>query len=174
MGTAWLHVAIPVLALAVDVAGQVLVFRLGGCRGLLRSIFAGFFLGLVCVVATEAFTWRAGVGVSDPLGILAASVLIYGALGYGYFHFVNLGQTARRVRILRELLEADHDLSEADILERYNAREIVRLRVGRLLGSGQVVSAERRYTIGRPTMLIFSRLIVALKLLVLGRRSESE
>ena len=168
MDTAWLHVAIPVLGLAVNVGGQVLVFRLGGCRGLLKSIVAGFFLGLVCVVAAEAFTWRAGVGASDRLGILAANVLTYAALGYVYFHFVNLGQTARRVRILRELFEADCDLSEADILERYSAREIVRLRVGRLLASGQIVSAAGRYAIGRPTMLVFSRLIVALKRLVLG------
>jgi hypothetical protein len=96
----------------------------------------------------------------------------YSALGYCYFHFVNLGETARRIRLLRELSESKNGLSVNEILERYNAKEIIENRLNRLLKSGQVVYKNNRYYIGKPVMLFMSKMILFAKRFILGKSSE--
>ncbi|NIP99144.1 MAG: hypothetical protein GWM98_01035, partial [Nitrospinaceae bacterium] len=92
-------------------------------------------------------------------GNLATNLLIFAALGYCYFHFVNLGETARRIRIVRELEESPDGLTLPQLLERYNARMILRVRVRRLVDNGQLILREGRYFIGNPTLLLISRTI---------------
>lgn len=170
MNADWLHLFVPVVCLGLNVVAQVLVFRLAPRWGLLKSIVAGFCLGLVAVIALE-------VWIDSPLadagpaawGMLAANAVLYVALGYGYFHFVNLGETARRVRILRELYAAPDGLSEPDLLRQYNADHVVHLRLQRLLRNRQLLLSHGRYTLGRPTLLLFARLLLALKWLLLEK-----
>lgn len=167
----WLLALAPVAGLAANVAVQVAAFRLLPGRQLLRSVVVGFAAGLLVTAAAVA------VGDPDrPLpdtiagGLLA--VLTTAALGYGYFHFVNLGETARRVRILTEFAEAGGRLTVADLLARYNAAGVVRVRLDRLLSKGQVVRTGDRLAVGKPTVLRMARTITALKQLVLGKTSE--
>ena len=175
MEPAWLRAAIPLVGLAADAAAQVAVFRLRSRAGMLKSLLAGFAIGLIATLALEVCVdWRRSMPVGDSVGALAANLLAYAALGYCYFHFVNLGETARRIRILRELIEAGGTLSEAELLARYNAAEIVRVRIGRLLKTGQIVLADGRYVIARRALLVSARIVVMLKRLTLGRPSEFE
>ena len=162
-----LHALMPVAGLGVNVLCQVVCFRLVPRLGLLKSIAIGFAAGMVGTVAADAF-----VGAGLVAGGLLTNIVIYAALGYGYFHFVNLGETARRIRLLRELNEAEDGLTLTDLLARYDADQIVRVRLARLLASGQIVLRDGRYFIGRPTVLLIARSIVALKGIVLGRRNE--
>ena len=83
-----------------------------------------------------------------------------------------MGETARRIRLLRELCDSSDGLSKEGILDRYNAKEIIDIRMKRLLGNGQVVLRNGSYFIGNPTMLFFSGIIVFMKLLILGKKSE--
>jgi len=147
---------LPAAGLLLNAAGQVLALR--GGLSLLRSVFAGFTCGL-------AFTAIA----SGPEGALPGNLLCYCALGYCYFHFINLGETARRVRLLRELYENPDGLTEAELLSRYNSREIVPVRLARLLGSGQILSREGRYCTGKPAVLIMARAVSLLKRVLFGR-----
>jgi hypothetical protein len=55
------------------------------------------------------------------------------ALGYCFFHFINLGETACRIRILIELSESDYGLSRNEILERYDASYVVNVRLQRMI-----------------------------------------
>jgi predicted transcriptional regulator len=100
------------------------------------------------------------------------NIASYSALGYCYFHFVNLGETARRIRLLSELNESKNGLSVDEILQRYNAKEIIENRLSRLLKSGQVIHKDNRYYIGKPVMLFMSKMIVLAKLFILGKSSE--
>lgn len=103
---------------------------------------------------------------------LVANLLIYSALGYGYFHFINLGETARRIRILRELYKASEGLAADEILARYNAQQIVTMRISRLLRNGQIVEHAGRYVVGKPLMLFIARSMAWLKRLLIGKPRE--
>ena len=152
----WLLALVPVGGLVLNVAVQVAVCRWQ--RRLLRSVVIGFAAGLAGVLAC---TTLAGCLVPLPAaelaGQLAVNLMTMALLGYGYFHFVNLGETARRVRILSEVVEAGGSLSLEEVLGRYNARDMVANRLGRLLRNGQVVARDGRYFIGRRSVLRMAR-----------------
>lgn len=161
-----MNALIPVLGLACNAAASVAGTRWGGLS-LLRAIYAGFLAGEAAVVAAHAVA-----GFPAGAGGLAADLASAAFLGYAYFHFVNLGETGRRVRLLRELDAAPDGLTIDELLARYDARRIVDARLGRLLRSGQLVLADGRYRTGRPVMAWMSAAIVFAKKLVLGRASE--
>ncbi len=123
-------------------------------------------------VATAGLTVWAGLAAElsagDLSGAFLANLATYVALGYGYIHFLNLGQTARRVRLLRELVDAGEPLSRAELLKRYSAADIVRVRLARLEEGGQVVRRDGQLFIGKPTVLAMARAVGLVKQLTLG------
>jgi hypothetical protein len=166
-------VVTPLAGLAFNVLLQVTGFRYTSRLSMLKSIVAGFLFGFVVVIIGSVFFLIRNVAeFSYALGILMANILTYTALGYCYFHFINLGETARRVRILREICEAGGALSLEEILSRYNGKMILQYRMARLLNNAQVIEHNGRYIIGNPIMLFITKIIVALKLMVIGKRSE--
>jgi len=162
----------PVLGLAVNVAVQVACMRWVPGMRLLKSVFYGFGAGILTVLSIELCVQTGVYVFTDHAPLLLVNILTYGALGYCYFHFINLGETARRIRMLRELYEAGRTLTKAELLERYNAKEIVTQRLDRMLGHGQIVEREGRYCIGNPTLLVMAVFMVLMKKLMLGKVSE--
>lgn len=150
----------PVAGLAVNCAAQVLLCRRSG--KLLNSVYRGFAGGAAaCALAC-------GFGQE-----LAPALITYGALGYCYFHFINLGETARRIRIVRELAEAGPaGLSRDELLSRYNARIMVEARFKRLVNNAQVVERDGRYYSGKPAVLLMARTLSLIKKVLLGRDRE--
>lgn len=166
---------LPAVALAVNVTAQLLIVRSSPGRGIAPSIGAGFLAGLAAVAAGAAFLPAAANATPlDGAATALADLLAYLCLSYCYFNFLNLGITARRIRLLIELLEAPGGLCWEEILERYGAAQMVHARLGRLLAGGQVREAGGRYTIGAPLLLTAARVIILLKVLFLGTRSEFE
>jgi len=151
----------PVIGLAFNVATQIIACRSSG--RLLSSVYRGFAAGAAaCALAC---------GFSPDL---LASLTTYAALGYCYFHFINLGETARRIRIVREMSEAGPEgLSRQEVLARYNAESMLRARFARLLNNSQVVEKEGRYYIGKPAVLYMAKAISLMKLILFGRTSGS-
>ncbi len=169
----WLNAFAPWLALATNVLVQIGVCRCLPGWSLMRSIYVGFLAGLAFVAAAGAACLLGGQRTAvDALANAALNVLTYGVLAFGYFHFLNLGETARRIRIIREIDAAGRPLTREEILARYSAEEIVKVRINRLLSTGQITEREGRYYLANPTVLYMSRAIVLMKLLVLGKRSE--
>jgi uncharacterized membrane protein len=166
----YLRVLNPVLALMLNVLFQVSSFRLLRGMTLLRSLYSGFAFGLAGMLAIELSLFLIMKQPSDDLFFsMTVNLISYTALGYCYFHFINLGETARRIRILRELYDSTDGLSREEILERYNSREIIRRRIERLLNSGQIVRKNGRFYIGKPFLLFISRIMVLLKVILLRR-----
>lgn len=173
MSIDYLNVLIPIIGLMINVSVQVLSFRYTSSLSLLRSLFLGFVIGLFSVfILEEHLFFTMSTLTNDFLPILIANFIIYSALGYCYFHFINLGETARRVRIIKELFDSQEGLSTSEILERYNAKDIVEIRIKRLVNNGQIIYKKDRYYIGMPIMLLMAKVIVTMKLIVLGKRSE--
>ena len=164
----------PVLGLAINAFSLLLLYRLRPSFGLLRSEYAGFLIGgtFVLVVNGLVMLQRPYQETASVAGYGILTLLTYSALGYCHFHFVNLGETARRIRLLRELFDAGGMLSRSDLLTRYNAKEIVEKRIARLINSGQVVHREQRYYIQNPAVFRIAQFMVVLKVIILGKRSE--
>jgi hypothetical protein len=166
---------LPAAALAVNVGLQLLIVRAAPARGIAPSIAGGFLGGLAAVVAGAALLpGAADAAWLDRPAAAMADLIAYLCLSYCYFNFLNLGITARRIRLLIELLEAPGGLTWTELLRRYDARQMVQARLGRLLAGGQVRERAGRYTIGAPHLLFTARMIILLKLLFLGTRSEFE
>jgi len=169
----FLHVICPLLGLLINAISQVLLCRYAGGLGLLRSIFVGFFCGFIVVISIEAGNYFAtAVSIGYLMGQLFVCIITYGTLSYCYFHFVNLGETARRIRILRELYDSKDGLSMEEILNRYNANDILEKRIGRLLNNDQIICKEGKYFAGNSTVLFMNRAMIIMKLVLLGKRSE--
>lgn len=169
----YLQVLNPVLGLMINVIIQVICSRFIQRLGLLKTVFLGFFVGMISVLMIEfCIFFATSAHFTDFIIIFAANFITYASLGYCYFHFINLGETARRIRILREIYDSKDGLSMEEILQRYNSKEIIDKRISRLVNNRQVIYKNGRYYIGSPIMLMITKIIVAMKLLLLGRRSE--
>jgi hypothetical protein len=159
----------------INVFTQVAGWRYAKEWGLLRWVLTAFLGGFLIVVGIEAaYASTAQTTFTEFIGGLVLNSLTYIALGYCYFHFINLGETARRIRLLRELLESDDGLSRNEILQRYDASYILKVRLRRMVNNRQIIIRDNRYYIGKPIMLYLARIMVAMKLVLLGRRSEFE
>lgn len=173
MAVSYLEVLFPVIGLVINILFQVLGFRYIANIGLLKSIFLGFAVGLFSVITLETYGFfTMSKSEQDFIAIIIVNLMTYSALGYCYFHFVNLGETARRIRIMRELYDSEGGLSLGGILARYSAPDIVYKRVERLLNNGQISEKNGRYYVGSPVMLIMAKIMVAMKLIFLGKKSE--
>ena len=167
----------PVLGLAVAVTAHVLISR-SEPAFLRHRVIAVSMTGGLLVVAGLGIAFAArGTSVADPVerGIAAGSALLaYLCFAYSYvFGFFNPSETARRVRIVVELLAAgDRGLRLDELYAVYNARMAIDVRVDRLVAGGQLVERDGRYVIGAPAMLYLARLFVLLKIVFYGVPTE--
>ncbi len=167
----YLHLFCPIIALGINVIVQIVIFKLDKGRKLLRSVFTGFATGALSAGAIESLiVLAAGAPVKNFIPALVVDITTYSAMGYCYFHFINLGETARRIRLLRELNDAPEGLTEGEILSRYNAKEIIDVRLTRLLNNKQIILRDARYYVANPAMLFISRALAFMKLIILGKR----
>lgn len=166
-GYSLFNVLIPIAGLTINVLTQVLSFRYLSQFALLKSVFLGFAGGLIFIITLQGGLYS--LPSTSGSAALAANIAIYGALAYCYFHFLNLGETARRIRIVRELHDSPNGLSMVEILDRYNSKDMVALRINRLVGNGQIIYKDNAYHIGKPVLLWMARAILLLKRILLGK-----
>lgn len=150
-----LQAAAPAIGLAFNCLVQVRACRRD--KRLLSSVYRGFAGGAAaCALAC-------GFGAA-----LLPALVTYAALGYCYFHFINLGETARRIRLLRELAEGGPDgLSKEQLLAGYNAKGILAARLERLLNNSQIVEKDGRYYLGGRAVFGMARILLLMKRLLL-------
>ena len=161
--------AVPIVALAVDVVIQQVVFRAGGRRDVWGSIVAGCVAGIVPTAGLSAvlFQW---LDRADAVAVLAMNLASFVALAYGYFTFVNLNFTSIRVRILRELSAHHGSMTLRQLLAAYDADVALTMRLKRLTDKGQITQRNDRYYLERPgAVLILAYVLDGLKLVILGR-----
>jgi hypothetical protein len=164
---------IPIIGLSINIFSQIFCFRCRKSIGLLKSIFSGFIAGFFCVILLEVSVFfNALISWKDAISFSIVNMIIYFFLSYCFFHFINLGETARRIRILREIQESRCGLSMNEILMRYNAEEIIEKRLNRLINNGQIIYKSNKYFIGKPMMLLIAMVIRTIKLILIGRKSE--
>lgn len=138
---------------------------------LLISIYFGFAAGLISIGLFETSIYL----VSPASGIeflanLLSNTIIYFALSFCYFNLITLGETARRIRLMVELDESGTGLLLPEILQRYNAKKVVDLRLDRLLNNGEVTYKNNRYFIGNSIMLQIGKIYIIAKLILFGKK----
>jgi hypothetical protein len=142
------------------VAVHIFCFRIIPAAGLYLSQLVGFVAGLAVLAAGSWYF--AGLSVGRWL----AELCIYLCFGYCFFHFNNMGETARRVRLAIELHRAPQGLTRAELLVRYGAREIIDRRLARLLESGQIRERQSHYVLGNRSVLVMARIVALFKLVL--------
>jgi len=165
----------PPIALGACIVAHVILSRtlpgLSRPRGIVLSVGAA----AVAVVGLALFgpAERLAVGVG-PLELAVVWLLTYVLLAYCYvIGFFNLGESARRIRLLIDLhLAGRRGLTLDEILSTYNARMIVDVRLQRMVSGGQVRERDGAYFTASRVMLTAARLLVWLKIAYFGSRTE--
>ncbi len=175
MSTNLTQLLIPIFAMVVNVLVHILGYRYLLRGALLKSLLVGFASGFLMITFCESYLFLHGdAGLWETFPLLLVNQAIYFSLWYCYFNFVNMGETARRVRLMRELIEQTEGLTYDELLQKYNAQEMVKRRIGRLLSKSQIIEKDGRFYSGKPTVLFIAKVVIFMKLFVLGKKSEYE
>lgn len=103
------------------------------------------------------FFTREGFGFFDFLYIF----LIFNCVSYVYFHFFNMSETARRIRILAYLFLKGGRVGERDLYSLYSLDELIAVRMKRLKEMSQIEEAgESEYILKKKLLFRVSELIL--------------
>jgi hypothetical protein len=164
----WL-VAAPVVGLAAYTASHLILARSGRWASPYPSLIFGFVPGLAVTAALSAWAlWNMAAGWADVVGYGLLNGATYAALGWGYFHFVNMGIASLRIRMLRELVDAGGRLDREHLLAGYNTSAVVELRITRLTSGGHFVVRDGRYFRGKLKFLLAARCFDLLRRVLFG------
>jgi hypothetical protein len=161
--------SVATLAVVANTAGQIAAYRLLRSSGrLFKSQLAGTLVGGLVL----GLLVNRGPEGALPADVATADALLYAAFCYVYFHWNNMGETARRIRMLRELAAAPEGLTVQEMVRRYSAREILERRLERLSAAGQISETDGRLVLTSRAVLLSAQLVGLVKLIVFGGRSE--
>ncbi len=109
-------------------------------------------LGLVPVAVVLYAT-----GLRDAGTIVYVS-LVYACVAYSYFHLFNMSETARRIRLIREI-DRHGGLREEQIRRAYSEDEVIDTRHARMAAMGHLVERDGRYFAGSRALLFAARVL---------------
>lgn len=153
-------IAVVGAACATNIAADVAWFRAFPAGGVFRAMLMGFVSGGVILAALSV-----GFGMSSFWWHFL-NVAIYACFSYAFFHWNNMGETGRRVRLLIELRAAPEGLTRAELFTRYGHREIIERRLNRMLESRQIREMDGRYRLDNQSFLAMARIVRVFKRLL--------
>jgi len=169
----YVHIFNPVIGLVINVSLQILIMRLVLPNEVVRSFLISFVLGFLTVLSIELYVYfTKAIPAGDFLSVFITNTLTYVALGYCYSSFLGFGESSIRTRILRELHDSERGLSEKELAERYNTKNMFENRIKRLIDNRQLILQNGKFYIKSSFLATIAKAIVMLKLFLLGKRSE--
>ena len=163
----------PLMALTINIIVQIFMVQITGQGTLLKSVFSGAFAGGVGLLIMDGYIYHLSTySFSNYLPYVLVNLIIYLCLCWNYLNFVNMGETARRIRILREIYEVPHGISLSNLLKRYNAEEGLNRRLERLLKNDQIILKEGKVFMKKSSVLIIAKCFRVAKLILLKKESE--
>jgi hypothetical protein len=111
--------------------------------------------------------------INNSPSTLIYSFIVYNCLGYSYFHFYNLSETARRIRILIEV-KNQKSISKEELMSIYKPDIILSNRLDRLIKLGQIRLKENGKYILSGKILWLSALIIAFLRNIFGFNDSGE
>ncbi len=101
--------------------------------------------------------------IAEGILMLLYSFMIYNALGYAYFHFFNMSETARRIRILIHIA-SQGQVTLSELEKKYTPAHMVSNRLARLVQMGQIKkNADDIYLLKSARLLLIAKCIKALR-----------
>jgi hypothetical protein len=161
-------------AVIANLIVQVVSYRHWRGSQYFLSIISGFAAGLVVFALLEiAVLWKEPS--SDQIFMaLFVDAPTYAALAYCYYNFVQLGQSSVRIRLYTEISACTDGLAVEEVARQYADDALVRVRLQRLVESGDVRQVDDRYFAGRRRLVAISKMMFLAKRLLLGKSSEFE
>jgi hypothetical protein len=156
---AWASFAnLAVLSISAIIAAgaHVLLQRIRPAMTIYTAVLAGAVAGLIALGLISSAALSLGFKVLDGV---PANVVAYFCFCYVYFQFNQMGETARRVRLLCELNAAAQPLTYQEILSRYGAREVLDRRIGRLISARQIRCVDGICTVADRSVYVMARVI---------------
>lgn len=92
--------------------------------------------------------------LTKKIDIIIYSFIVYNCIGYCYFHIFNMSETARRIKILIEIMQKGA-LSAEDLKLSYNTDLMIKYRLERLIGLKQIIKTnDNKYILSGKILLI--------------------
>lgn len=165
----------PVAAMVVNVAAQIILFRIRHGTRFFRSIVEGALFGGLALVVCEAFLVASSNAIPDRLFLaVAVNLPIFLCLSYCYFNFAQMGQASIRIRLYTEIALRPEGVAISEIEREYDEAALTELRLHRLIESGEIVTKGGCYFIGQGRLPLIANIIFAAKYLLLRKTSEFE
>ncbi len=157
----WIIALMPVVALIINVMTQILTVHL--FHQINKSIVCGIFSGLTALVIGCLYFCNQHVILT-----LLTNTVTYFALSFCFFAFLNLNLTSMRIRVVRELNNANDGAIELQkLINDYSPQELYSRRITRLLHSKQIVQTNNRWHLQSKKLLILVLVSNALRQLIL-------
>lgn len=166
-----------VLAISVAFfAAHILLSRYGGRHLRLHTPQVLLMrLALAFNLAVLAGTWLIARlearDATQTIYMLVFAFLVFNGIAYAYFHFFNMSETARRIRMLLQIRWAGPSGLRIRELERqYSQKDMIEARLDRLVRMNQLTLApDGRYRVAGNTLLWAGRIMGLWRRLVLRR-----
>lgn len=115
--------------------------------------------------------WYEGRSYLEMLYMLLFVFLVFNGVAYAYFHFFNMSETARRIRMLLHIRQMGPSGLRIQELEReYSPQDMIEARLDRLVKMRQLVlDADGRYRVSGQVLLWAGRIMAWWRRLVLRR-----
>lgn len=122
----------------------------------IKSAFMGY-------IPTSLLLWKfvfsaAKMSFPEELTLLCYCFIVYNAFAYTYFHFFNMSETARRIRVIYEIYRAG-SLCMKDILYLYKTSDVITLRLKRLVSTKQLKIEDGYYSLNK-RLLYYAALFI--------------
>jgi len=169
----YLQVSVSILGFLANIISQVASFHYFLTLGLFRSIILGFAVGFITLVFFEIYLFFVSFQANGDFSpIVGVNLATYISLAYCYWAYINIGETSLRIRILRELHDSKEGLSMNELLAIYNPDDMFEKRLERLVKYKQIIRRGEKYFINKKILLIVAKIIVIMKLIIVGKKSE--
>ncbi|MHB1141720.1 MAG: hypothetical protein ACYC1T_08185 [Sulfuricaulis sp.] len=108
---------------------------------------------------------------AQTMYMLVFAFLVFNGIAYAYFHFFNMSETARRIRMLLQIRRAGPAGLRVQELERqYSPKDMISARLDRLARMNQLLlTPDGRYRVAGNTLLWAGRIMGLWRRLVLRR-----
>lgn len=111
-------------------------------------------MNVLLLAGVWAVSQAEGRGAADAAGMLAFAFVVFNGIAYSYFHFFNMSETARRIRMLIQIQQDGGEMRRENLIGTYTPENMVQVRLARLTQMHQISrSDDGRYRIASRFLL---------------------
>lgn len=119
------------------------------CLPLLVGIKCTLFGNIPLLLISLSLLLRERLEAWEMISAILYVLIIYNVLAYSYWHIFNMGETARRIRMLYELSLAGR-MKHSELENRYGVKNIIDVRLERLIAMKQILKHQKRFFLRSP------------------------